>query len=425
MDLTLKQYPVRSILWGETTQYRDGSLSVNKENIQTYLMDAGALDEVAIVEMALISPATATRVVNIFDVFPAHTRLGESAFNYPGFLEPMQTVGNGSSAELNDFSVLAISSRPSSYNKVLDKSGWGAELTPQSKHYHLAFRAEPKDADMGQVEYEKALRRIGLLVGTYLAKAAASTSPADTTDYALRPVSQPLPRAVYVFMLASHQRSTKGASVLYGDDTSGLLPTVLHPNEILDGAVMSPWNLCIDTYTVQKNPVVKELYRRHNHDVDFAGVVVCAAHVEREQRERSIQMTSSLVSEVLKADMAVLTKVGGGIPESDLMMTIERLESEGVSTAAVTWSHMGEGTIEDSLTAYATAADAVASAGINDAWVGLDAQETVIGGTTVGPFTNDPNEKPQPAHGAIRIRNREICGAISQLGDSYVAMEEL
>jgi len=43
----------------------------------------------------------------------------------------------------------------------------------------------------------------------------------------------------------------------------------------------------------------------------------------------------------------------------------------------------------------------------------------------VGPFTDDPNDKPQPANAAIRVRYRDISGAISQLGASFVSQMEI
>src|SRR5690606_19594215 len=148
------------------------------------------------------------------------------------------------------------------------------------------------------------------------------------------------------------------------------------------------------------NPVVEALYNRHGKELAFSGVVVNVAHITRERRERSVLMAANLVSTVLKADLAVITKVGGGSPESDTMMLIEALEQKGVKTSAILWSHYGDGNYAgDSLSAYSPAADAVASAGVYDAWFELGPQETVIGGRTAGPFTTDPSDRARPAEG--------------------------
>ncbi|WP_180994414.1 glycine/sarcosine/betaine reductase component B subunit [Bacillus sp. Marseille-P3661] len=426
MQLTLHEYHIQQIEWGEKIEYINGRLIVSKESVIAHLKNCGDLNDLEVSNFEIVSPGTATRVVNIFDVMPAYSRLDEGASNYPGFIDPIQPVGNGNSARLTNFSILVLNSRQSPYNKILDKSGPGALLTPQSEHCHIAIQAEPKSTNMSQAEYYRALKKIGLRIGTYVAKEVGMMSPEKVVNYSLNPPTIKLPKVAYVFMLASHQRSERGEPILYGDDLTGFLPTILHPNEVLDGAVISPyWNLCIDTYSYQNNPVIEGLYKRHGKELDFRGVVVCAAHITRSQRERSIQMTSHLVSTILDADIAIITKVGGGIPESDLMTTVETLEKLGVCTTAIVWSHLGDGTIQDSLTAHSLSANAVVSVGVNDAWVDLSSQERVIGGETVGPFTDKKDDKPQPANAAIQIRCREISGAINQLGTSHIAMVEI
>ena len=50
--------------------------------------------------------------------------------------------------------------------------------------------------------------------------------------------------------------------ILYGDNVRSLLPTVLHPNEVLDGAVIAPyWAFGAETYSVQNHPVVSHINR--------------------------------------------------------------------------------------------------------------------------------------------------------------------
>lgn len=422
----MRQFPVRAVSWGDTTAYRDGVLTISREELLAHLEATGDLGSLELVELALVTPDTPTRIVNILDVVGARARLGEGAVDYPGVCGPLRPIGDGVTAELQNFTVLALSTVPDLYNKLLDLSGPGAEVTPYSRFCHLAIQATPKQPDMPKPAYLSALKRLALRAGAYLARAAAASEPASARIYTLDPQPEGLPRAVYVCMIASHQKAEAGEAILYGDDAQGLLPTILHPNELLDGAVISPiWNLGIDTYSFQANPVVEALYNRHGKELAFSGVVVNVAHITRERRERSVLMAANLVSTVLKADLAVITKVGGGIPESDTMMLIEALEQKGVKTSAILWSHYGDGNYAgDSLSAYSPAADAVASAGVYDAWFELGPQETVIGGRTAGPFTTDPSDRARPAEGPLKPRIRDIAGAISQLGASRVGMVE-
>ncbi len=426
MHLTMHKYPVQDIAWGQKTGYEQGTLTINKEELLQSLSEYEQRWGIKVTALELVKPGTSMRVINIFDVFAARARLGKGAVNYPGVLGPVSSVGTGTTAALEQFSVLAISVVPDRYNKLLDMSGFGSELTPYGEMHHLAFQAEPIDKNMKNNDYFSALKRMGLKIGTYLAQAASEAEPVQITEYTLDPRPADLPRAVYICMISSHQRSEVDEPILYGDDVQGLLPTILHPNEMLDGAVVAPyWNLGIDTYSFQNNPAVLDLYKRHGRDVDFAGVIAYVAHVTREKRARSTAVITNLVSNVLKADLAVVSKLGGGIPESDLLMIIESLEKQGVRTSGFIWSYMGDGTIYDSISANSEAADALASVGIYDDWLDLPPQTHVFGGTQVGPFTTDPNEKPVDAHQALKVCYRDICGAVSQLGASRLAMVEV
>ncbi|MCL2120715.1 MAG: glycine/sarcosine/betaine reductase component B subunit [Clostridiales bacterium] len=427
MRLQIREYPVTSLEWADMNGYAEGSLTLHKEALIRFLEEDGGLAELMLTDLELICPQTSARVINIAEVLPAHARLGEGASDYPGLAGPLQTAGEGISVQLSDFSVLAIASLPSRYVKVLDKEGPGNALSPYSGHFHLAFRAVPRKQDMRRSDYFAQLKKMGLILGAYVARVAAGSgaAPHRAADYDLTPCADKLPRAVYVCMLASLQNWDKGEPILYGNDLANMLPCVLHPNEMLDGAITAQnFNLGIDTYSFVNNPVVKELYARHGKDLDFAGVVVYASHATREQRERSVQMTCTLVKHVLHADMAILTKVGGGIPESDVMMAVENLEKQGVTTTAILWSQWGDGTIKDILSAFSPAADAMVSVGINDTAICLPPQKRVVGGLTLDPLSDDPEALPQPADQEIVLRTREYCGAINQLGASKVAMIE-
>jgi len=427
MNLTIHQYAISSVQWGNENAYKAGRLTIDRDAMVSRLESDGAFQDLVLTDLELIHPHTGTRIINIFDVLPAHARLGEGATDYPGLLGPMQTAGGGLSAQLADFSLLALSSLPNRYNKVLDKDGPGAELSPYGSHVHIAFRAEPRRPDMKRNDYFIQLKKMGLRLGAYLAGIAGNSPspPSSSAVYSLDPRPDGLPRAVYVCMLASLQNWEKGEPILYGNDMANMIPTVLHPNELLDGAVVAQnFNLGIDSWSLVNNPVVKELYARHGKELNFAGVVIYASHVTRDQRERSVEMTCNLVKHILRADMAVFTKVGGGIPESDVMIAVENLEAQGVTTAAILWSQWGDGTVNDILSAFSPAADALASVGINDVMLRLPPQERVVGGETLDPLSDDPGAPPQPADKEIVLRCRELCGAINQLGASKVALIE-
>src|SRR5262249_60329515 len=155
---------------------------------------------------------------------------------------------------------------------------------------------------------------------------ARAAGPARVEPFAFPPPPRPpadlahLPRVAYVCQIHSHQRPTGiDEGILYGDPTRRRLPTLVHPNELLDGAVVRGFmGRNATTWAVQNQPVVRALYAQHAKTLWFAGVVATVAQATEPERVRSALIASGLVANVLGADGAVLTKIGGGAPPRDM-----------------------------------------------------------------------------------------------------------
>ena len=143
-----------------------------------------------------------------------------------------------------------------------------------------------------------------------------------------------LPRVAYVGQIFSRQRKpVLDEQILYGLGTDGMLPVTLHPDEWIDGAVLPSYHASLggaETYFYQNHPVITELYRRHHQgELNFVGTVATIASADNFDRERNCRFAANLVGTVLKADAAVLTKFGGGVPHTDLSETARLLEGDG------------------------------------------------------------------------------------------------
>src|SRR5262245_66533054 len=94
-----------------------------------------------------------------------------------------------------------------------------------------------------------------------------------------------------------------------------MLPTSLHPNVVLDGAVLRGFmGRSVTTWATQNHPMIRALYAAHGRMLWFAGVVVTVAQATEPERVRSAFMAADLVAHTLGADGAVLTKIGGSPP---------------------------------------------------------------------------------------------------------------
>ncbi|MGH2468725.1 MAG: glycine/sarcosine/betaine reductase component B subunit, partial [Chloroflexota bacterium] len=193
---------------------------------------------------------------------------------------------------------------------------------------------------------------------------------------------------------------------LYGDNCRRLLPTLLHPNEVLDGAVVrSYYQLNMETYGIQNNAIILDLYRRHGRELNFVGVVVNVANQMAEERERCTTMSANLVRWILRADGAVFSKTIGGAPHVDMALVAERCEELGVKTAMLV-SIAGEG--QDSALFNSPALDAIVSAATVGA-VALEPTERVIAASPA---------LAEVAQGAMTVGAGRFVGSVDHLGAS-------
>ena len=105
----------------------------------------------------------------------------------------------------------------------------------------------------------------------------------------------------------------------------------MHPNELWDGAIVS--GNCVSasdkntTYDIQNNAIAKELYKRHNKDLEFCGMIVSPISTIFEEKERNATITVNLATQC-EAEALIIPQEGGGNPEADLMLLCECAENE-------------------------------------------------------------------------------------------------
>jgi sarcosine reductase len=221
-----------------------------------------------------------------------------------------------------------------------------------------------------------------------------------------------LPRVAYVFQIHSHQRPTGiDEGILYGDPVRRMLPTVVHPNEILDGAVLRGFmGRAVTTYATQNHPVIRELYAQHGRTLWFTGVVLTVAQATEPERVRSAAMAAGLVADVLGADGAVFTKIGGGAPHVDMAQAAAHCEALGVKTTLIVEDMSTDGSEEGMLLFNSPGLDALVNVGSAQEKTMLPAMARVIGADDLAAALA---AAAPSSYGAI-------CGAIEQVGLSRV-----
>ncbi len=421
MRLELNIVSIKDVNFGANTAIKDGVLQINQRELQELLKEDKRLGRV---EIELAHPGEKCRILQTSDVIEPRSKLGESVKNFPGALDKHGTVGMGSTCVLRGVSVVTIddSERGDFYRdmngEIIDMSGPGAELTIYGKTHNVAVLPFPADG-VSLSDYRLALKVAGLKTAVYLAEAGKSLKPDAMEVYELPPLMgiqkkrKVLPRVAYVFQLFAAQfGGITEDPVLYGGNVDKIVPTILHPNEVLDGAMISPYRgTGIETYMIQNHPIIKELYRRNGKDLHFAGVIITIAYNSEHENRRAATISANLAKWVLRADGVILTKVYGGAPEMAIAQTAQRCEELGVKTVLAMWQQAADDSQEiDTLFSFQEV-NAIVSMGILFEPISLPHMERIIG-------------RPVPLSGGGSISNeidrqlRWIKGAIGQLGTS-------
>jgi len=341
--------------------------------------------------------------------------------NFPGALEPMGLVGDGETRVLQNVCVVETSTQGRGRN-IVDMSGPASAYSPFGATHNIVLIPRAiKGVDRD--EYRLAIKKAGLQAAVYLAAAAKNIVADETKVYDLPPVglrheSNKLPRIGYIFPIHSQQHPThQKETVFYGSNIQGFMPTIVHPNEIFDGALMFSYSAF--TYFAQNHPVIEELYRRHGRDLHFAGVVATVAPVTVAEKHRNAHLAARLAKEVLGADGVIATKIGGGAVDTDLMMIYERCEEMGMKAALIIMERYPD----TGITFVPANVNALVTPGLTRDAITLPPVERVIGGETLmldnsNPDNTSPGIPPLQANQELTLWIGDIAGAISQVGAS-------
>jgi sarcosine reductase len=266
----------------------------------------------------------------------------------------------------------------------------------------------------------------GVKVATYLAKASITLQPDEWRVYEISPLNQAsgetrLPRIAYLYITECHE--TLKEPFIYGDNPRRFFPTIFHPNEFMDGAMVSCLynyspGLKNFTYSIMNNPVIEGLYQRLGKDLSFIGVVLANAHLVLSDKKRSALMAAKLIKYALGADGVIISKEGGGHPDIDLIECCEECERLGVLSSLINCEMLSPDGTGTSMVAFSKLANCIVSVGNVDEMVDLPSVERVIGGEKIAVGIEGPFDSP------IKIPIRVIPNAVSQVGFSKIIGEE-
>jgi glycine reductase len=419
MQLTLARHPISDIRFGDRARLEGTVLVIDPAELRPLVLQD---ENIISVDFEIVRPGESCRAGPIFDVLEPRAKAPGSGADFPGILGAPTTAGIGTTHVLKGaaVSVLAeISPDPtrSATGRVLEMSGGSVEASEYSALRHLIVIPHTKPG-LPRPALERAYRIAGIRVAVELARSAWNHPPVDLQTF--DPVGpaensrEGLPRVAYIGQIFSRQRKPAvDEPILYGANTDGMLPILLHPDEWLDGAIvpsLHSWFGGTETYFYQNHPIILELYRRHQaREINFVGTVATIAGSDNFDRERHCRAAANLVKWNLKAEGAVLSKYGGGLPHADLAETARLLEGMGIKTSVMVSDVSRDRRVESALLFNVPEVDAIVYNGGNGTEWEVPRVDRVIATTA---------EFAELLSGPMTLEASNIVGVTNQQGAS-------
>lgn len=423
MRLELGNIDIKDVQFGEKTEVKSGTLYINKEEIVNLVLED---ERIVSADVELARPGESVRITPVKDVIEPRVKVEGPGGVFPGILSKVDIVGSGRTHVLRGCAVVTTGKIVGFQEGIIDMTGPGAEYTPFSKTLNIVLIADVAEGTK-QHEHEKSLRFAGFKVAQYIAEAGRNIEPDEVEVYETLPLFEgaekykDLPKVAYVQLLQS--QGLLHDTYVYGVDAKQIVPTLLYPTELFDGAIVS--GNCVSscdknpTYVHMNNEVVKNLYKHHGKDINFVGVIITNENVYLADKERSSNWTAKL-TKYLGLDGVIVSQEGFGNPDTDLIMNCKKIEGQGVKTVIITDEYAGRDGASQSLADADASANAVVTGGNANEVIVLPKLDKVIGdvkfvdviaGGFDGSLRND---------GSIEVEIQAITGATNETGFGYL-----
>jgi len=428
MRLELGTFPVTRLTFGTAAGWSQGSLTVDRARLAKLVLEDRRIRDVRV---DLVEPGEDARIIHVRDVIEPRLKVDGRGHVYPGICgHPTETVGDGVTFRYSGFGVLIASevlphirrAASAATDSLIDMSGPGAVTVYSMLRYVVLTLVTQPDLEL--TEWNEALRLAGHRVADELASLVRGLEPPQRQTYSLAPPQTPLPRVVHLHTLNASMVPGIGTGI-YGF-TPHALPVLLHPNEILDGAIAGDAVVGYPgkcTWLQVNNPALAALYARHGKDVDWVGSVIARTRWGALREKQLSAYQSVKLAQMLNAQGALVTWNHGGNDLIEVMLTIQGLEKAGIKTVFLTIESdikvvklsraLAEtGSDEPPLLFSVPEADAIVSTGTLAPEDSLPPVSRVVGGESL-VFDQERPDVRTPAAGSLDLE--ALSGAYSPI----------
>jgi len=421
MPLELAAYPVEDVRFGASTRWHDRVLEIERDEILDLVRRDPLVERV---ELEVARPGDSTRIVTIQDIIEPRVKVAGPGVAYPGIGgRAVDTVGAGRTNRLAGFTLMPCTApqdvqryglnssfRPgTAYGDFLDMSGPGA-ISPWAATINLCLLVEPAP-DLAPDPANRVVQQAMLTVQDRLAGATRGEPPAAVEHFDLTP-RPGLPGVVYIHSIVSPEPiylspdSTLSTAV-YGI-TRLTQPWLLHPTEVLDGAVCGSF-FSGDFYRWYTWPltncIVLHMCRRHGVDFNFLGCIMVRTMWEAERQKELMANRAAHLATTLGAAGAIVTPTLRGQRMLDTMAVVRACEAAGVKTVLITEEEDDEDGAAPPLLLTAPEGVGLVSTGDGSAPGPFPPVERVIGAGPIGAHWYGEQPPPHGRYGTSHLND--------------------
>ena len=419
MRLEMGHIYIKDIQFASESKIENGILYVSEEAVKAVALED---DKLKSASFDIAKPGESVRITPVKDVIEPRVKVEGRGGIFPGVISKVDTVGEGKTYALKGMAVVTAGKIVGFQEGIIDMTGPGADYTPFSKTLNLVMVCEPVEG-IKQHDYEKAVRFAGFRVAAYIGELARNLTPDETKVYETCTIKEGfekypnLPRVAYVQMLQS--QGLLHDTYVYGVDAKKIVPTILNPTEIMDGAIVS--GNCVSacdknpTYVHLNNPVVHDLFEEHGKTINFVCQIITNENVYLADKQRSSDWTAKLCK-LLDLDGVIVSQEGFGNPDTDLIMNCKKIEAEGVKTVIITDEYAGRDGKSQSLADADAAADAVVTGGNANQVIILPKLDKVIGTLDYVTKIAGASEETLREDGSLEVELQVLTGATNETG---------
>ena len=352
MRLEIGAFHVKDIKFGDKTGYDKGILTVNKEELLKVVKED---EHITTADLRIVHPGDEVVLCPVKEALEMRCKVSGGHGIFPGVLSEMEIAGSGRTHCLQDCSLIVVGEHAGGFQDGLIAMGG------QYQH-HTIFGDMPNlvlvadtDEEFERREQQKknrALRWAGMRLAEYVGQCVRDLEPENIEVYVLQPQTQ--------------MEAMGYNTLIYGWDGNHILPTLMHPNELLDGCMVSgsfmPSSSKISTYEFAVNPMLKRLYAEHGKSINFLGVLMSTLNVKMDEKVRCVKMAGEIAVN-LGAKGAVVVEEGYGNPDVDYTAMLVELERLGIKTVGLSDECTGRDGASQPLVSMNPATDALVTTG--------------------------------------------------------------